>query len=48
MGNGKMKRGDHLERKGDSLTDADLSQLNPLASAINISVMMSDEPPRRT
>lgn len=32
------------ERGGDSLTDIGLSQLNPLAGAINILIMMSDEP----
>lgn len=50
MGNGKMKRGDHLDRRGGGgiLLLTLVSQLNPLASAINIFVMMSDEPPRRT
>lgn len=40
-----MKRGDHLKGRG-ILSLTLVSQLNPLASAINILVMMSDEPPR--
>lgn len=47
-----MKRGDHLKGrgKGEILLLTLVSQLNPLAGAINILVMMSDEPPheRRT
>lgn len=44
----KMKRGgDHLEREKRILLLTPVSQLNPLAGAINILVMMSDEPPCR-
>lgn len=40
-----MKRGDHFGGRGILLLTL-VSQLNPLAGAINILVMMSDEPPR--
>lgn len=43
-GKRKMKRGDHLEVGGILLLTL-VSQLNPLAGAINILVMMSDEIP---
>lgn len=44
--NGKDEEGRSLRGRGILLLTL-VSQLNPLASAINIPVMMSDEPPRR-